>query len=279
VSAANPAAARAASGIPRRMQRFLRAIGAPVLRLVRKILFAFGVAYAVARQAARPINWRRSVRAEFHRTLKQAGPDSLPTVLVTAAVVGLAMVYQALYWLQMAGEIGKVGRVLVLVLVRDLAPILVGFIVLGRSGTVALVELGTMQQRGQVRRLDAMGIDPLIYLLMPRVVALAVANFALAILFIATALLVGYLAGFALGAIKISLWTFLDNVVLAMEKRDYVVFPVKTLAIGYVVGLSCGFVALNPAQRVSDIRTLLPHGFVRAVLAVLVVEAALALSF
>jgi phospholipid/cholesterol/gamma-HCH transport system permease protein len=279
MSTASPAAARATFGVPRRVQRFLRAIGAPVLHVIRQILFTLGVAYAVARQASRPINWRRSVRAEFHRALKQAGPDSLPTVLVTGSVVGLAMVYQALYWLQMAGEIGKVGHVLVLVLVRDLAPILVGFIVLGRSGTVALVELGTMQQRGQVRRLDAMGIDPLIYLLMPRVLALAVATFALAVLFIATALVVGYLAGFALGAIKISLWGFLDNVVLAMEPRDYIVFPVKTLAIGFVIGLSCGFVALNPAQRVSDMRALLPHGFVRAVLAVLVVETALALSF
>jgi phospholipid/cholesterol/gamma-HCH transport system permease protein len=270
---------RTAFGIPRRIRLFLRAIGVPVLRVVHTTLLALGIAFAVVRQAARPINWRRTVRAEFHRTLKQAGPAALPTVLVTASIVGLAMVYQALYWLQIAGEITKVGQVLVLVLVRDLAPVLVGLIVLGRSGTVALVELGSMQQSGQVRRLDAVGIDPLIYFLMPRVLAMTIATFALTILFIATALTAGYIAGFALGVMRITFWAFLDNFVLAIEPRDYIVLPVKTLAIGFATGLSCCFVALHPGRTVSDITSLLPRGFVHAVLALLVVEAALALSF
>jgi phospholipid/cholesterol/gamma-HCH transport system permease protein len=273
------AAARPAFGIPSRVRVLLRAIGGPVLRMIHATLLALGVAFAVIHQAARPINWRRTVRAEFHRALKQAGPETLPTVLVTAFIVGLAMVYQALYWLQVAGEITKVGQVLVLVLVRDLAPVLVGLIVLGRSGTVALAELGAMRQSGQVRRLDAMGIDPLIYLLMPRVLAMTVATFALAILFIATALIAGYIASAALGGINITFWAFLDNFVLAMGPRDYIVLPVKTLAIGFAIGLSCCFVALHPNRAASDITTLLPRGFVRAVLALLVVEAALALSF
>jgi phospholipid/cholesterol/gamma-HCH transport system permease protein len=279
MNVASTSPSRASLDIPRRIRSFLRAIGTPVLNLIAALLLALGIAFAILRQAARPLNWRRSVRAEFHRVLKQAGTGTLPTVLVTGAVVGLAMVYQALFWLQVAGEIQMVGRVLVLILVRDLAPILVGLIVLGRSGTVAIVELGTMQLSGQVRRLDAMGMDPLIYLIMPRVLAMTIASFSLAILFIATALSVGYIAGFAAGAIKITFWGFLDNVVLAMERRDYLVLPVKTLAIGFVVGLSCCFVALNPGRSVADITGLLPRGFVRAVLAVLVVEAVLALSF
>lgn len=278
MSAGSTASARIASGTPGRLRLFLRAIGGPVLRAVHATLLAFGVAFEVVRQACRPVNWRQTVRAEFHRTLKQAGPAALPTVLVTASIVGLAMVYQALYWLQIAGEITKVGRVLVLVLARDLAPVLVGLIVLGRSGTVALVELGSMQRSGQVRRLEAMGIDPLIYLLMPRVIAMAIGTFALSVLFIAIALTVGYIAGFALGAIKITLWGFLDNFVRALEARDYIVLPIKTLAIGFATGLSCCFVALQSERAGSAITTLLPRGFVRAVLALLVVEAALALA-
>ena len=278
MSGSRTSAARAAPGIPRRLRHLLRAIGTPVLRVVHATLLAFGVAFEVVRQACRPVNWRRTVRAEFHGTLKQCGPATLPTVLVTAFIVGLAMVYQALYWLQIAGEIAKVGQVLVLVLARDLAPVLVGLIVLGRSGTVALVELGAMQQSGQVRRLEAMGIDPLIYLLMPRVIAMAVGTFTLAVLFIAVALTVGYIAGFSFGAIRITVWAFLDNFVLALQPRDYVLLPAKALSIGFAVGLSCCFVALQPGRAEADITTLLPRGFVRAVLALLFVEAALALA-
>jgi phospholipid/cholesterol/gamma-HCH transport system permease protein len=279
MSAADTAASRVAFGLPRRMRLFLRAIGTPVLHAVRAVLFALGVAFAVLRQAARPINWRRPVRAEFYRTLTQAALGTLPTVLVTATLIGLAMVYQALYWLQIAGEVTQVGRVLVLVLVRDLAPILVGLIVLLRSGTVALVELGAMQRDGQVRRLDAMGIDPLIYLLMPRVLAMTIATFSLTILFIAMALTAGYVAGFGFGVIKLGFPTFLDNVVWAMERRDYLVLPVKSLAIGFVIGFTCCFAALNPRRAVLEMTALLPRGFVHAVLAIFVVAGALALSF
>ncbi len=266
-------------GQPGRIRRGLRAIGEPVLDLAHSLLLALGVGFEVVRQACRPINWRRSVRAEFHRTLRQAGPATLPTILVTGSVVGLAMVYQALYWLQAAGETTRVGQVLMVVLVRDLAPVLVGLIVIGRSGTVALVELGAMLQQGHVRRLDALGIDPLLYLVMPRVLALTVASFALTILFIATALTVGYVTAFGFGAMRITFWAFLDNFVLAIHTRDYVVLPIKALAIGFAVGLSCCFVALHPARSISDLTALLPHGFVRAVLAILVVEGALALAF
>lgn len=279
MSSESAAATSVASGIPRRARIILRAVGTPVLRIISKILFGLGVAFAVLRQAARPINWRRTVRAEFHRTLKQAVPETLPTILVTAALIGLVMVYQALYWLQIVGEISRVGRILVLVLVRELAPVLVGLIVLGRSGTVGLVELGAMRQGGQIRRLDALGIDPLIYLLMPRALAITVATFALTVLFIAAALTVGFIAGAALGAVKITFAQFLDNVIRAMEPQDYLVLPVKSLAIGFVVGFICCFVALNPSRRETDITTSLPRGFVRAVLAVLFVAGMLTLSF
>lgn len=265
--------------VPRRVRLFLHAIGAPVLRAVRAVVLGLGVAFAVLRQAARPVNWRRTVRAEFHRVLRQAAPEALPTVLVTGAIVGLVMVYQALYWLQIAGEITKVGRVLVLILVRDLAPVLVGLIVLGRSGTVALAELGAMQHSGQVRRLDAMGIDPLIYFFMPRVLAITIATFALTILFIATALTTGYLVGLSLGVIRITFAGFLDNVVRAMEPWDFLVLPVKSLAIGFAIGFICCFVALTPGRTGPDMTALLPRGFVRAVLSVLVVAGALAFSF
>jgi|HigsolmetaAR202D_1030399.scaffolds.fasta_scaffold15609_2 ABC-type transport system involved in resistance to organic solvents, permease component len=279
MSIGSTAATSIAFRVPRRARLILHAVGAPVLRGVLEVLFGLGVAFAVLRQAARPINWRRTVRAEFHRILKQAVPETLPTILVTAALIGLVMVYQALYWLQIAGEISRVGRILVLVLVRELAPVLVGLIVLGRCGTVGLVELGAMRQSGQIRRLDALGIDPLIYLVMPRTLAITVATFALTILFIVAALTTGFIAGATLGAVRTTFAQFMDNVIRAMEPQDYLVLPVMSLAIGFAVGFICCFVALNPNQRNTDITTLLPRGFVRAVLAVLFVAGMLTMSF
>ena len=61
-------------------------------------------------------------------------------------------------------------------------------IVIGRSGTIILVELGTMKTEGQVHALDAQGIDPFLYLVLPRVMALSLSMFCLTITFVAVAL-------------------------------------------------------------------------------------------
>jgi hypothetical protein len=64
-----------------------------------------------------------------------------------------------------------------------------------------------------------------------------------------------------------------------MEPWDFLILPVKSLAIGFAIGFICCFVALTPGRRGTDMTALLPRGFVRAVLSVLVVAGALAMSF
>jgi phospholipid/cholesterol/gamma-HCH transport system permease protein len=71
--------------------------------------------------------------------------------LATAALVGLGIVYQALHWLGVAGQQGLVGNILVAVLVREVAPVLVGLILLGRNGMVTVVEFGEIAATGQTR--------------------------------------------------------------------------------------------------------------------------------
>ena len=70
--------------------------------------------------------------------------------------------------------------------------------------------------------LEAQGVDPILFLVVPRVVAFAVSAFCLVMVFLTTALLVGYFAGHAVGAVKLSLYQFLDNLLRAMGPREYV---------------------------------------------------------
>src|SRR5205823_6790974 len=120
-------------------------IGRPVRPPIDFVMMLAALAFGVAREALRPATWRRTVRGEFHRALRQAVGGGLSTTLVTAALIGLVMVSQALYWLGQAGQLELIGPVLVTVLVREVAPLLVGFILLGRSGVVVVSEIGELQ--------------------------------------------------------------------------------------------------------------------------------------
>lgn len=256
---------------------WLARIGRPVRLRAGFVLAMASLAFGILREAARADTWRRPVRAEFRRVLAEATGGGFTTIAVTAVLVGLGLVYQAIYWLGQAGQEGMVGRVLVTVLVRELAPVLVGLLLLGRSGMVAIVELGGMQAGGQVRALQAMGLDPFRLLVLPRVLAFAVTAFTLGVLFVAAALLTGFVAGSLLGVVHLSLPGFLDAVLHAMGPADFAVFPGKLLAIGILVGLVATLTGLS-AQRGDRPATLLPRGFLRGVLAVLLTSGVLSLA-
>ena len=251
----------------------LGAVGRPLLIGGHWLLLLVALAWGTLVEALNTQAWRRPVRAEFLRALRAATLGGLPATLVAAVLIGLAMVYQALYWLEAAGERNLIGQILAVVLVRELAPLLVGLILVGRTGTASLIELGQLRAGGAYRALEAMGIDPFRFLILPRSLALAVSAFALNVLFLVVALLVGFFAGSALGAVHQTLYAFLDVVLHAMEPGTYALVPLKSLAIGFAVGLVCCATALRSAEASADMARLLPRGFLRAVLAILLLSA------
>jgi phospholipid/cholesterol/gamma-HCH transport system permease protein len=201
----------------------------------------------------------------------------LPSILITGLLIGLAMVNQVLYWLRLAGQEGLIGEFLVLGLVREIAPVLVGLLVLGRSGSMMMVQLGAMRTGGQVHLLDAQGIDPFVYLVIPRVLATALGVFCLSIAFLAVALATGLVAANTLGLTSLTLLDFLEEVLTAMGPKEYALVLLKTLAIGFAIGLISCTTGLAVGRAVPEVSALLPQGFVKAVIAILMISGGLTL--
>jgi len=199
------------------------------------------------------------------------------TTLITAGLIGLVMVSQALYWLGQAGQEGLIGPVVVTVLVREIAPLLVGLTVLGRSGVVIVSEIGDLQLGGQVHAMAAQGLDPFLLLVLPRACALAVACFTLGVLFVIAALLSGFIVGSLAGAVHIPIESFLDRVLLAMHAGDFAIFPAKMIVIGLLVALTACLTGLTALAQDETAR-LLPRGFVRGVVAILLVSIVFSLA-
>lgn len=258
--------------------RVLAALGAPPRRGVMVVLAAAALALGVVQEALSPATWRRAtVRAEFRRELRMTVAGGLLTVLVTAIVVGLGMVYQAISWLNYVGQEGFVGRLLVTVLVRETTPVLVGLILLGRSGTVTVVEFGAIKASGQLGLLEAQGVDPFTLLVLPRVLALALASFTLGVVFLGTALGTGWLAAELLGLVQAGPVGFMSTVVDATDRRDFALFAAKLAAIGGLVALTSAITGLSATRRDTP-SYLLPRGFVRGIMAVLLCSGLLSLA-
>ncbi len=266
-------------GRPHRLLRMLTAIGRIPVHLLRPLVELSSLIVAVIRQGCRPANWRRTLADEFLRQIKLAGIDALPFVLVTGILIGLAMVFQALYWLNILGQSGSVGRILVLVLVREVAPLMVALIVIGRSGSVNMVELSHLSASGQLHMLDAQGIDPFLFCIVPRCWATALATFCLNIIFIIVALAAGYTAGTALGITDIPIVEFINNVLVAMGLQEYTIIALKPLASGLLIALITCMTGLSAGGTAGRMAAVLPSGFVKSVLAVFLVSGTLTVLF
>ena len=254
------------------LSKMLESVGRETIAFAPRLLDFISIGVAVIWQSARLLTWRRSVRAELLHQCHHTGTRALPFIAVTAVFIGLAMVYQALYWLRVFGQSELVGKVLVLVLVREIAPLLVSLIIIGRSGPVILAQLGTMQAEGQVHMLDAQGIDPFVYLVVPRVLAVSICAFCLTVAFIVVALAAGFVAGNTLQTTDMTIYDFITSILAAMGPRDYSLIPLKTLSIGFMVGLIVCTTGLSGTGFASEVAVLLPRGIMKSVLAVLLIS-------
>jgi phospholipid/cholesterol/gamma-HCH transport system permease protein len=261
----------------RRARSILAAIGRVSVARASFVLTICALGFGVLREVPLRSSWRRPVRAEFARALRQTVGGGLATTLVAAALIGIAMVYQALFWLGAAGQEQLIGSILVTVLVREVAPVLVGLIVLGRSGMATAVQLSGLQLGGQVHMLTAQGLDPFLLLVLPRATALAIGAYTLGVVFTLAAMTIGFIVAALAGGSAMSIGEFLSTILGAMEARDFVIFPAKMLLIGLLVALTSALTGLT-AHRGDDSGRLLPLAFVRGTLAIMLTSVSLSLA-
>jgi phospholipid/cholesterol/gamma-HCH transport system permease protein len=255
----------------------LAALGRASRRLVAFTLMVCALGFGVLREMPLASSWRRPVRAEFQRALREAIGGGLVTTIVAATLVGIAMIDQALLWLGDVGEERLIGSILITVLVREIAPVIVGLIVLGRSGMATAAETASLQSGGQIHMLAAQGIDPFLVVVLPRALALALGSYTLGVVFVVAAMVIGVGVANLTGTVAISLGELFTTVLGAMKAADFIVFPAKMLVIGLLIALSSTLTGLTvlPGEAASR---LLPRAFVRGTLAIMLVTVTLSLA-
>jgi phospholipid/cholesterol/gamma-HCH transport system permease protein len=233
-------------------------------RLLRHLA---AVAAAVVAASFRRGTFRRTVRNVLARQVLFTGFEAVRFVALLAFLIGISVVVQAQVWLVRAGQAALLGPVLVMVVIREIGPLLVNFVVIGRSGTAIATELGNMNVSGEVRVLDSLGLDPFIYLVVPRVLGVMISVFCLTILFIVISFTSGYLSGVILGASTGSLRFFTRSVFGAIAPEDIVNLLAKTIIPGLLTGVICCTEGLGVSRASTEVPQAATRAVVRSVTA------------
>ncbi len=114
----------------------------------------------------RPFNLRN-----IAQQMDRVGVGSIPVVLITATFTGMVLALQSYTGFKRFNAEGLVGTVVALSMTRELGPVLTGLIVAGRAGAAMAAELGTMKVTEQIDALATLGVNPVKYLITPRLLA------------------------------------------------------------------------------------------------------------
>jgi phospholipid/cholesterol/gamma-HCH transport system permease protein len=203
------------------------------------------------------------------------GVQALSLVSVIGLLIGASIIIQTNMMVPADGEL--IGRVLVAVVLRELAPLITAIVVAGRSGTAIATELGNMKVNSEVLALSSLGVDPLRYVVLPRMVGCVVSVVALMIYFS----IVSLSAAFALGILSsgASLSSFQQGVAGSVMPHDLVLFFAKGLGLGTIVGwLSCHF-GLEVKSSPTEVPQMASRAVVMSLLGCVVYNTALTAGF
>jgi phospholipid/cholesterol/gamma-HCH transport system permease protein len=189
-----------------------------------------------------------------------AGVDALPMIGTVALVLGSIMIIQAGVNLHAVGAENLLGTMMVVVLIRELGPLLTAFIVAGRSGAAVCTELGNLQVGMEFKALHAMGIRILGFVVLPRMLAIVLAMICLTIYFDLIAVMGGIaIAKFSLG---VPFSVFFDALESSIGLTDVFIMAMKGVLFGIAVAAICCHHGLS----VQDAATEVPQAAIRAIL-------------
>lgn len=243
------------------MGSILAATGRMALGFGRYLLDLYTLIHAAGRAVLRsgallspPI-----LRACLHQ-ITFTGVDALPVLMAIAVLAGMTITVEALTQLPRVGAGDLLGAVLAVIVVRELGPICTALVVVGRSGSAIAAELAAMQVGRQVEGLEAQGVDPIAFLVWPRLAGMGLALAGLTLTFDVTALLGGYLV--ARLKLVLPFPYFLQQVGQALTLTDLALTAVKVAIFTLcVTALAC-----HQGLAVRGSATEIPEATTRAVI-------------
>ena len=175
--------------------------------------------------------------AKIIQQIYYIGARSTMIILLVSLFTGMVLGLQSYTALVKFGAQGALGTLVALTLVRELGPVLTAIMIAARAGSAIAAEIGIQRISEQIDALDTMRIDPLRYLISPRIVASIISFPILTALFDIVGIIGGYMSGvLLLGA---NAGTYVYRVQTSMDMKDVTDGFIKSIVFAVIVSTVC----------------------------------------
>lgn len=184
----------------------------------------------------------RTVVSVISNQIYFTGWQAMPLMSILALATGSLVILQASANLSLLGGQQMMGNLLVVIVVRELGPLMTALVVIARSGTAVASEIGNMRANREIEALESMGINPLSYIVFPRILGGVISVLCLSFYFTAIALVGGFLVTKMFH--NISFGFFMGSLGQAFAFEDVWLFLIKNTFSGMMIFVICCFQGL-----------------------------------
>jgi phospholipid/cholesterol/gamma-HCH transport system permease protein len=251
---------------------FLERIGERVLDVGAGVREFSGLVAETVRQLASVATRRSRMPAgALRHQLEAMGVGAIFIVALLSFLTGMTMAFQGAVQLQRFGAGVFVADMIGMSMVRELVPLMTAVIITGRTGAAIAAELGTMQVRSEIDALSTMGIDPVRFLIVPRIVAITMIGPALTLI----GIFIGILGGMLVAAVTLDMppVTFWARIVDRVTLLDFVHGLGKSLVFAWIIGFSGSHLGMRARGDASSVGSATTRTVVVSVFFIILVDA------
>jgi phospholipid/cholesterol/gamma-HCH transport system permease protein len=218
----------------------------------------------------------RAIYTIIVNQIRFTGMHALPFVLFIAVLIGGTVIIQAMTRLPKFGVEGFIGDLLVVIIARELGPLITALIVITRSGSAMATEIATQKSSREIESLEIMGIDTRLYIVFPRIIASILSIFALIIIFDSAAFLGGYVISQT--AVYIPPDIFLQAIIDSFNMKDLLSAIIKSLISGILIPLISCYYGFKPQSKF-EIPIYVSRAVIRTLAYIFVINAIISILF
>jgi phospholipid/cholesterol/gamma-HCH transport system permease protein len=190
------------------------------------------------------------VRLIIHH-IRTIGVESLSVILLAGAFTGMVMGLQFYYALRLFNAESYLGSAVALSLLRELGPVLSAFMVTGRTGSAMAAEIGSMRVTEQIDALYSMAVNPVQYLVTPRIIAGLISMPLLTAIFNVVGIYGAFLIGVSL--LGVSSGSYFAGMESSVVFEDVWSGLLKSVSFGLIVTWICCYKGFHAAQSATGV--------------------------
>jgi phospholipid/cholesterol/gamma-HCH transport system permease protein len=256
------------------MERVTGYIGRKTISSINHILDLFAFAYRIL---ALTLSRSRSGRTLTTRVIVQqlyfTAVQALPVIIPIALLIGSAIIFQ---FAEVSGQY-DIGRIFLLLIVREVGPLVTAMMVILRSATAVTIEISYMRVLHELDAMEMSGLDPVRVVCVPRLVGITAAMLGLFIVFDLVSIFGGYALVWLVKYTPTN--NFLEQTAKAISLADITVGFLKAILFGITITVTCLYHGFEMKRRMTEVPVATSRSAVECFLYCLVINTFISIIF